>query len=133
MARFGLLAETTYRGRPYLAWPTRDRDYELRAIGPVEPGWEKITPRGHHKYFSLASLTPHATTCIVCEGIFSALAYAQLLPRDDAWDVILNSASNGTKLVEALETFAVAGVHTFLLALDNDRAGREIGAHPLVF
>ncbi len=124
--RFGLLEETTYHGQPYLAWPTSAGDYELRAISQVDTRWEKRTPRGHRKHFSLVPLTPHPTTCILCEGVFSALAYAQLRPRDDAWYVILNSTSNGTKFVEALETFTAAGVDTFLLALDNDHAGRAM-------
>jgi hypothetical protein len=124
--RFGLLVETTYYGRPYLAWPTCAGDYELRALGQVETGREKITPRGHHKHVSLVQGVPHTTICIVCEGLFSALAYAQIHPQDDAWYVILNSISNGTKLVAALETLTTAGVYTFLLALDNDHAGRDM-------
>jgi hypothetical protein len=123
--RFGLLEETTYYGRPYLAWPTYAGDYELRALSPVDPGWEKITPRGHHKHVSLVQGVPDATICMVCEGIFSALAYAQLHPRDDAWYVILNSVGNKGKLLAALEMFTTAGICHFVLALDNDQAGRD--------
>jgi hypothetical protein len=83
--RFNCLTETTYHDRLYLAWQTYQGDYELRATFPAVRGQDKITPRGHRKHFSLVMLTPDATTCIVCEGLFSALAHAQLFPRDDVW------------------------------------------------
>jgi hypothetical protein len=86
--RFGLLEETTYRNGVYLAWPTADGNYELRATFPTMV--EKVTPKGHQKHFTLAKLAPDTSTCIVCEGLFSALAYAQLFQRFDAWYVILN-------------------------------------------
>src|SRR2546425_519390 len=100
--RFHCLAETTYHDGLYLAWKTYQGDYELRATFPATHGIEKITPSGHHKHFSLVQLTSEATTCIVCEGLFSALAHAQLFPRDEVWYVILNSVSNWPRLVDAL-------------------------------
>src|SRR5262249_14658619 len=64
--RFGLLQETHYRDSIYLAWKTYAGDYELRATFPTQ--LNKVTPKGHQKHFTLAELTPEATTCIVCEG-----------------------------------------------------------------
>ncbi|WP_410967251.1 hypothetical protein, partial [Salmonella sp. SAL4436] len=69
-----------------------------------------MTPKGHQKHFTLAKLIPAPTTCIVCEGIFSAMAYAQLFQRYDVWYVILNSVSNWKKLVTELPTFIAAGI-----------------------
>jgi hypothetical protein len=119
--QFGLLQETMYRDGIYLAWPTDAGDYELRATFPAELA--KVTPKGHKKHFTLAKLTPETSTCIVCEGIFSALAYAQLFQRYDAWYVILNSVSNHAKLAKELTTFKSAGIKEFILALDHDQAG----------
>jgi hypothetical protein len=121
--RFGLLEETTYRDRLYLAWPTSPGNYELRAASPTANQWAKMTPKGHEKSFSLARLTPQATTCVIGEGLFSALSYAQLTQRWDAWYVILNSASNAAKLGRALETLTTAGITEVILALDRDEAG----------
>src|SRR2546422_508529 len=110
--------------RLYLAWRTYQGDYELRATFAAERGREKITPRGHHKHFSLVMLNPKATTCIVCEGLFSALAHAQLFPREDVWYVILNSVTNWRKLVAILDTVRQTKITHLCLALDNDPAGR---------
>jgi hypothetical protein len=121
--RFDLLEETLFRDGIYLAWPTYAGDYELRATFPTE--WEKVTPKGHKKHFTLAKLTPEPSTCIVCEGLFSALAYAQLFNRYDAWYVVLNSVSNKTKLADELPMLTAAGITDVVLALDNDQAGVE--------
>ena len=121
--RFGCLTETTYHGGRYLAWQTCNGDYELRATFPTSQA--KITPQGHQKHVSLVRLTPDTTTCIVCEGMFSALAYAQLFPREDVWYVILNSVSNWKKLVDILDTLTPAKITHLCLALDNDPAGRQ--------
>ena len=123
--RFGLLEETTYRDGIYLAWPTSAGNYELRATFPTT--WEKLTPQGHQKHFTLAKLTPETSTCIVCEGMFSAMAYAQLFNRYDAWYVILNSVSNKAQLIGELPTLTAAGITEVILALDNDKAGVETG------
>jgi hypothetical protein len=121
--RFGLLEETTYYGVLYLAWPTSPGNYELRAASPTQTHRAKMTPRGHEKSFSLARLIPQATTCVINEGLFSALAYAQLTQRFEAWYVILNSASNAAKLGKSLETLTTAGITEVILALDRDDTG----------
>src|SRR5439155_20175641 len=89
---------------------------------------DKLTPRGHLKHVSLVRLTPEATLCIVCEGMFSALAYAQLFPRDEVWYVILNSVSNWTRLVDVLPTWTRLGITHVCLALDHDAAGHNTAA-----
>jgi hypothetical protein len=121
--RFGLLEETTYRDMLYLAWPTSPGNYELRAASPTANQWAKMTPKGHQKSFSLVRLIPQATTCVITEGLFSALSHAQLTQRFEAWYVILNSASNAAKLGRALETLTTAGITEVILALDRDEAG----------
>jgi hypothetical protein len=120
--RFGLLEETTYHGGIYLAWSNQAGNYEIRATFQTEK-YGKMTPAGQDKHFTLAKLVPEASTCIVCEGIFSALAYAQLCNRYDVWYVILNSTANRTKLITELVTFKSAGIKEFILALDHDQAG----------
>ena len=122
--QFGLLEETTYHGGLYLAWQTYLGDYELRATFQTDKG-AKITPRGHSKSFTLTQLLPEATTCIVCEGMFSALSYAQLFHRFDAWYVVLNSTSNATQLINELPTLTAEGITDVILALDHDQAGND--------
>jgi hypothetical protein len=119
--RFGVLQETMYHDGVYLAWQTYAGDYELRATFPTT--LSKMTPKGHQKHFTLVKLVPAPTTCIVCEGIFSAMAYAQLFQRYDVWYVILNSTSNWRKLTEERSILTMAGIREVLLALDNDQAG----------
>jgi Toprim-like len=121
--QFSVLAETTYYGNLYLAWRTSAGGYELRAT--FQTTWAKITPHGHPKAFTLVRLMPDASTCIVCEGLFSALSYAQLFPRLDAWYVILNSTSNADQLAHALPLLSEAGITDVILALDHDQAGHE--------
>jgi hypothetical protein len=121
--QFSVLAETTYYGNLYLAWRTSAGGYELRAT--FQTKWAKITPHGHPKAFTLVRLMPDASTCIVCEGLFSALSYAQLFPRLDAWYVILNSTSNADQLAHALPTLTAAGIQRWVLALDNDERGQQ--------
>jgi len=121
--RFGLLEETTYHDMLYLAWPTSLGNYELRIASPTANQWAKVTPKGHEKSFSLVRLLPQATTCVISEGLFSALSYAQLTKRWDAWYVILNSASNAAKLIKALSMLTTAGMTEVILALDRDEAG----------
>jgi hypothetical protein len=123
--RFGLLEETTYRDMLYLAWPTSPGNYELRAASPIQTHRVKMTPKGHQKSFSLVRLTPQATICVIGEGLFSVLSYAQLTQRLDAWYVILNSASNAAKLGRSLEMLTTAGITEVILALDQDEAGRQ--------
>ena len=125
--RFGLLEETTYHGGLYLAWQTYAGDYEIRATFPTTKIWRTRTYDGHHKHFTLAKLTPETSTCIVCEGMFSAMAYAQLFNRYDAWYAILNSVSNKEKFIGELPTLTAAGITDVILALDNDQAGIETG------
>jgi hypothetical protein len=121
--RFGLLEETTYHGTLYLAWPTSPGNYELRAVGPTQTHRAKITPKGHEKSFSLARLIPQATTCVISEGLFSTLSYAQLTQRLEAWYVILNSVENRRQLSARLAEFTAAGITEVILALDRDEAG----------
>jgi hypothetical protein len=121
ITRLPILQETTYREKSYLAWKTLAPGYELRAID----GDDKRTPMGHHKYYSRAMLQPKAETCIVAEGVFSALSYAQLFQRFDVWYLVLNSTSNTGKLLDDLDVYQSAGISQFILALDNDPAGKS--------
>ncbi len=113
------LKEASYKDRKWLALETMGGNYELREIS----GNRKSSPGGKNISIIYDGGYPYPKI-FVCEGMISAMSYAQMnnLTYSDLLIYVLNSVINKEKLIEILKGCEISSI---TLALDNDKTGRE--------
>jgi hypothetical protein len=122
VSRFEALQEVEYAGKLWLAWPTIEGGYQLRSLLDKS----KRTPAGHKQCFSLFKMSNNPNTIVITEGLVSAMSHFQQLPQKSRWYVSLNSVANYRKFLDQVEIFKLEGISKYILALDNDEAGKSI-------
>jgi len=112
---------------PRLILPTSKDHYVARAISDDVPEqYQKMNPLNCSPgIFNIDVLKKQEVQEVfVCEGIFDALSFLTV----GAPAVALCSTSNAGKFLDILEKDRPRKDLTFILALDNDKSGRDAGA-----
>src|SRR5262249_42743312 len=112
------LSETDYKRRPCLVWTNDRGGYELREMALTSTFKSTVAP----KWITTLALAEAPTVAVLCEGLLSAMAYAQLHQMCHGTYYVLNSVSTLTRFQENYLKGLVAYPQV-ILALDHDRDG----------